>query len=60
MPNTDCRINGLYSVLDDVGSWNASWNEVCDSIHELSGEVTCLQHIGDLAGAGCYKGSPGK
>ncbi len=46
-------------MLDDIGSWNASWADVCDSIHELSGEVDCLQRIGNLAGEGCYQRSSG-
>lgn len=53
------RLNGLYSVLDEIGTWNASWTEVCDSIHNLAGQVNCLNDSSNLMNAGCYTASQG-
>lgn len=47
-------------MLEDVGSWNASWSEVCDSIHDLAEDEMCLQHVSSSARAGCYNASRGK
>lgn len=48
------RVNGLYTVLDEIGTWNASWTEVCSSIHSLV-DQDCL----DYSSLSCVN-SPGK
>lgn len=46
-------VNGLYTVLDEIGTWNASWTEVCDSIHALADQASCLNYTLTAANAGC-------
>lgn len=52
-----CRLNQLYTVLDEVGTWNASWTEVCVSMHSLAGQADCLQS--NKGGVACYATSSG-
>ena len=47
-------------MLDEVGSWNASWSEFCDTLHDLSGQVDCLQSNTRPDSLNCYGASPGK
>lgn len=52
------RVNGLYTVLDEIGTWNASWTEVCSSIHRLV-DQGCLDYDLNPESLSCVN-SPGK
>lgn len=54
------RVNGLYTVLDEMGTWNASWTQVCNSIHDLASQVSCLNDSLSTARLNCSLGDPGK
>lgn len=55
----ESRVNGVYSVLDDVGSWNTSWSEVCGRIHSLAEDGMCLQQA-SASVKRCHNDSSGK
>lgn len=54
------RVNGLYTVLDEMGTWNASWTQVCNSIHDLASQVSCLNDSLSTSRLNCSLGDPGK
>ncbi len=54
------RINGLYSMLGEVGSWNSSWTEVSESVHGLAEKMPCLEHTSASVAAGCIDSNAGK
>ena len=38
-------MNQLYGILDEVGSWNGSWQNICSSIYDLadlSNQADCI------------------
>ncbi len=37
-----CRVNQVYDILDEVGSWNGSWQDICSSVHRLADQGDCV------------------
>ena len=42
-------MNEVYGVLDEIGTLNASWTQVCGTVHDLAAQVDCLSVAQDCS-----------
>jgi hypothetical protein len=50
-------VNQFYPLLDEVGSWKGSSDQLCDSIHSLAAQADCVSATAaNQARPECQKG----